>query len=320
MIPERTQRFDEVVDVVDWKAPDGHEFVYAEGSRAKRLLICPDPAPFAFLRPGYRYLLKESSHRYPEQFWVEILAYRLGCAMGVPVPPAFVAVDSRNGICAALIEWFYDEPQRYVSGGEYMKRLIKDYDYKTGRQHNFEVIALRCRVFQRQGLLPSDWSVHWARVLVLDSLMGNTDRHQDNWGVVWGRFDGRMEGRLSPAFDNGTSMAHEIRNQDLAGFTRDSKRLAAYVRRGRHHMKWRQADTQRLGHGALLARYCGTYAAARPLMLDCLSFRADAIERIVLGLKDVDVAVPLSVERAEFMLQLLAFRRERLLQELTDTL
>ena len=55
-------------------------------------------------------------------------------------------------------------------------------------------------------------------------------------------------------------------------------------------------------------------------MLDCLSFRADAIERIVLGLKDVDVAVPLSVERAEFMLQLLAFRRERLLQELTDTL
>jgi len=55
------------------------------------LLYCPSPAPFAFLRPGHRYLFKRSSPRYKEQFWVEIVAYRLGLEMGIAVPPTFVA-------------------------------------------------------------------------------------------------------------------------------------------------------------------------------------------------------------------------------------
>src|SRR5262249_48053511 len=119
MVPHQSRL--ELVDVSGW-TEDEESAVYPEGSREKRRLLCPDAPPFQFLIGGHNYLFKQSSPRYVEQFWAEIVAYRIGCVCGVPVPPAFAAWNSASGQCAALIEWFYGRPgappQRYVNGGD----------------------------------------------------------------------------------------------------------------------------------------------------------------------------------------------------------
>jgi hypothetical protein len=54
----------------------------------------------------------------------------------------------------------------------------------------------------------------WAKALTFDALIGNTDRHQDNWGIIITRQTEApnkiKKMRISPVFDNGTSMGHEI--------------------------------------------------------------------------------------------------------------
>lgn len=138
------QSSNQPVDVSDWRRDE--EFAeYPEGARDKTLLYCPSPPPFNFLKEKHRYLFKLSSTRYPEQFWVEILAYLIGVRMGVPVPPAFAAYDSKRNQSGALIEWFLNPipflgDEIYTPGGDYCQQYIPNFDRKKGKQHNFETI------------------------------------------------------------------------------------------------------------------------------------------------------------------------------------
>lgn len=212
------------IDVADWPGDDEYA-TYPEGSRSKRLLRCPDPAPKPWLIAGHRYLFKESRRTYPEQFWAEVVATRIGAGCGVPVPPAYACYDSGTGKAAALIEWFYGYPRkpskRFLSGGLLMKAAIKDFDHEKGRQHNFATIHTWFQLFQAASALTStpsnsralqlqpDWIHRWAAMLTFDALIGNTDRHQENWGLLVDvGSPPRVSLELAPAFDNGTSLGH----------------------------------------------------------------------------------------------------------------
>ena len=230
---------DQLVDVSQWQIDDNFS-PYPEGSRSKNAVFCPVLAPYTFLIKDHRYLFKLSNPNYPAQFWMEIVAYRLGCLMGVAVPPAFAAINTRKNQNAALIEWFYGPkltsptrdrrnmgirlardvfrrffepkeemdttPVRYVSGGNYMARMIPDYDLEKGRQHNLShLMRISHRLTKAVGA--PDPIEHWAKVFLFDALIGNQDRHQDNWGVIWhGIPPDQIRAELSPAFDNGTSL------------------------------------------------------------------------------------------------------------------
>ena len=257
---------------------------------------------------------------------MEILAYRLGEKIGVPVPPAFVAYDSDNGASGALIEWFYkstgDVVERYIHGGDYMQRLIEGYDRKVGRQHNFESISAICKMLKQHAALADNWVIYWAKVLTFDALIGNTDRHHDNWGVIYQFLVGRdvdaesgeisiQSTRLAPTFDNGTSMGHEIPSEKFHAFS-GVDRMKRYVARGTHHMKWKQGDGKRINHGDMLLNYCDKFSIAKESILDCLNISDGELSVVVSELTKFDVLVPLSEERADFMVNLLTYRKNYL--------
>lgn len=100
------QKPSEVIDISTWQ-PDSEFDPYPKGARAKNAVFSPAKGAPSFIVPDHRYLFKHSSHRYPEQFWIEIIAYFVGNLMDVPVPPAFVAYDSKTQQSGALIERIY---------------------------------------------------------------------------------------------------------------------------------------------------------------------------------------------------------------------
>lgn len=193
-------------DVATW-APDAEFAVFPQGARAKEAVVSPDPATEPAIVPGRRYLFKRSKSIYPDQFWGEVVAYRIGCLMGLSVPPAFAAWNSRTGICAALIEWFYEDgSEAFFWGGDFLEKIVRPgFDRDRGRQHNMKDNVVMMRLFSKR--LDTDWRQWWLDALTFDALIGNTDRHQDNWGLVFELRSGRI--RLSPLFDNGTAMGHE---------------------------------------------------------------------------------------------------------------
>ncbi|GMU69192.1 MAG: hypothetical protein AMXMBFR37_15240 [Steroidobacteraceae bacterium] len=319
----------EQIDVSDWPADEEHPF-FPEGSRDKRLLRCPHPPPWPWLTAGHRYLFKKSRAVYPDQFWAEVVASRLSRITHVPVPPAYAAWDSSTGECAALIEWFYgypdDPPQGFLSGGMLLKASIPDFDHERGTQHNFQTIESWCLVLARphetaqRGLrLEEDWRPAWVRMLAFDALIGNTDRHQENWGFVWTRIlgDPTRPLRLSPAFDNGTSLGHERQPDQFSRFDQPGY-LQRYIDRGHHHMKWRIDDARGGGHAELLLKFLEKFPQTREVMLEVLEFPLQSLEDAVLPLTRLRLPTPLSIERARFMLTLLEARRDYLLRALAQ--
>ena len=108
-----------------------------------------------------------------------------------------------------------------------------------GLQHNFQTLSAIFDDLQAQSITELDWKVYWAKTFLFDTLIGNTDRHQDNWCVieVSSVYDQAKNLRLCPVFDNGTSMGHEIAATNFKKYD-DIKILDHYVSRGWHHMKW----------------------------------------------------------------------------------
>ena len=143
--------------------------------------------------------------------WSEVIAYKIAAAVGLNVPPCFVAVDSRTGEVGALVEFFYGypderQPARFVHVADLLQRFRVG--SRTDRPHFVRLNLSLCRVLRLANAV--GW---WARVLSFDALIGNSDRHPENWGLLNRT---RKEARdaswaLAPAFDNGTSLGYESR-------------------------------------------------------------------------------------------------------------
>lgn len=49
-----------------------------------------------------------------------------------------------------------------------------------------------------------------AEYIVLDALVGNTDRHHENWGLLRRRDGDRWKSRMAPSFDHSSSLGREL--------------------------------------------------------------------------------------------------------------
>lgn len=316
------QRPHQIIDIADWPIHGDYE-VFPVGARDKSLRVCPTPAPYSFCLPGHKYLFKEAiksvrdpnQPRHPDQYWAEVIAFRIGRLMGIPVPPAFVAYNSITGEPGTIIEWFigYNRgiSERYSAGGDHMQAMIEGYDRKKGREHNLEAIVKLCRSLSIKGQLSHSWREYWGLCLGFDAVIGNTDRHQENWGLIW---DDEERGvRLSPYFDNGTSLGHELNSHKMAHYMKDRRALDAYINRGKHHMKWRASDGERLGLSDGVARYCQTYPQLIPLLRAGLQWDDESFDVILGLLTEFNIQSPLLPERAKFIAKLTARRKQLLL-------
>lgn len=314
MIALKEQAPHQIVDIAPF--PKEYE-VYPEGARAKASFVLPRSAleQYPFCTPSRMYLFKTSRGVYPEQFWVEIFAYQLGCLIGVPVPPAFVARDSKEGKAGALIEWFYNQNEdRYMRGGDAMTAMINNYDRVRGGQHNLQTIFEFVRPLKWGS---PGWTQEWAKILIFDALIGNSDRHQENWGIItqYGLLDEAtrkrrtkakiLESSMSPAFDNGTSMGHEIMQNKFQNF-----KFEKYVNNGKPHMLWDISvkREQHINHENFIKKYAFDHEKCRETMLGCLQFSEAEVRAILQRLMSFDIQPRLSSERAEFMLKLLMYR------------
>ena len=299
-----------VIDVTDW--PEDSEFaVYPEGARDKAALFPPTPLPFEFLRSDRRYLFKLSDKRFPDQFWAEIIAYRISLLLGVDVPPAFAAVHRGRGECGALIEWFFTDGERsFVSGGNRLQHLHPDYDRRRGTHHNFKLVRRACINAARTSGLSTDWADYWGKAIVFDALIGNTDRHQDNWGFLsWIAENGQATEQLTPLFDNGTSLGMERHVEHVSSW--DDERCRTYLRKGCHHMKWAQGDETRCGHMELVERFLKEepYKALKPVLQTLITqFSLDRFTEVLMDMRKLELPHPLSAERIDFTLRLVRMR------------
>jgi HipA-like C-terminal domain len=303
------------IDVAMW-SPDPEFKVFPQGAREKFAVFAPQTVPDPVLVPDKRYLFKLSRRAYVDQFWAEVVAYRVGCLLDLEVPPAFGAIHSLTGQSGALIEWFYNDGEhRFVLAGDRLQGMRPDFERARGESHNMDDNILLLRQLAQHRVLMGDWRQWWADALAFDALIGNTDRHQDNWGFIYSQaMPSLNKCWIAPLFDNGTSLGSELFTDRAQEW--DDKRLSRYIDRGTHHLRWpaneclHQPDR---GHFKLLQRALDLWPATR----EVLKARFDGMSREVLehaigDLPHYQLPVRYRRERLSLTIRLLSRRLDRI--------
>ena len=305
--PRLQQPPSEVVRLDAWDLDQDNPFGL-QGAKPKRILICPNPPPHAFLIGGHRYLFKEPSGWRAPQVWSEVIAYELSRDLGHAIPPAFLATGPGNASPGVLIEFFYghpeDEKRRYVDGIELLQGRGFGINYKHGSLKDNMALSRILGVRERK-----DW---WCRTVALDALIGNVDRHSQNWGFLIRPAEAERppEYSLAPAFDNGTSMGYNFPEDSLAAQSSPAA-IARLVGGGQHHFSWAGG----VAGGAPHAGFCRELDRLLPggvghSMDDVVHLENHRIEAIVDWGTRFDFPTPFSAARAQFVAMQLKARRD----------
>lgn len=311
-VSHRTQQSHaQIVDIASWKA-DEESPIFPVGSKPKRLVRCPNPAPFPFLIRGHRYLYKTAQDWRSQQSWSEVLAYEISRELKLNVPPAFIAVDSSDGSVGVLIEFFYGYPDdvappQLLHGTDLLQRMRRgrSYDPTIDRPHS---IQMNIRVASTVGApAPAEW---WAQAVAFDALIGNVDRHPQNWGFLVSRIEPeKVEMELTPIFDNGTSLGYERTDADLVEAWSPDK-LIAYIKRGRHHCSWRTDSTTGEQHAQLCKDVASHSIEASDAVRSVILLDDSKIDEITGWCAGFDAPLVFSEARALFVSQQLKARRD----------
>lgn len=186
--------------------------------------------------------------------WSEKLAAEIARVLGVPA--AHIELASRHD-APGIISADVTEGGHLVLGNEVLQGRNPEYPRSKGGEvpgYNYEAIA---DALTARGVLPPvevDPALGVLGVfggyLLLDALIGNRDRHHENWAVLSaGDID-----RLAPSFDHASSLGFQLTDRDRQDRceTRDLQRTPeAWVRRAKCRPMEGQPGLVKLALGAL---------------------------------------------------------------------
>lgn len=149
--------------------------------------------------------------------------------------------------------------------------------------------------------------------LMFDALIGNTDRHHENWGVIVRKEHSEPHVELAPTFDHASSLGRELeetRRESLLAGNNYRANVSTYAQRASSAIYLHAGDDKPLSTLVAFVELTKYTPNARNIWLDKLrditedSFK-DCISRIPESI--------LSRQSGEFVYQLLLFNKNQLL-------
>lgn len=145
------------------------------------------------------------------QHWAEKVAAGVAAKLGVF--HAVVELATFLGERGSATESFAREGRELFHGNQVLAGVVLGYDTGATFRHAAHTLA---NVFQGldRAFVSSEAArrakLKLAEYVVLDGLIGNTDRHHENWGILRKRVGDRWVGSLAPSFDHASSLGREL--------------------------------------------------------------------------------------------------------------
>ncbi len=171
---------------------------------------------FWFKRVDENWLFKEARENTGED-WAEKVASEIARLLGLPTHYAELALWQDKRGCAVK-SFLSSDRSVLIHGNELLGGLISGYDKEKQRgqaDHTFENIVHVIENLFSDEKSRRPVALRMVGYLMLDALVGNTDRHHQNWGVVLERKQ-QAGGRdsyfvqLAPTFDHASSLGREL--------------------------------------------------------------------------------------------------------------
>lgn len=221
----------------------------------------------------------------------EFIAARVAALMDIPAARVEFAT---RGSTRGVVSYHFCPGHRLVHGNELLPLMHPGYDPdKKGPNpgYNLESIMHVLRDYRGygQGLDAFD---SFVGLLVFDALIGNTDRHHENWAVL------EEDRALAPSYDHGAALGFNVPPGRLG-----APAVAARRGRARHFPgKLTLVELAESGLGMIAP------SAAEHWLARVGSVSQDAVERIVASVPEGWLSDP----RRIFVIELLAENQRRL--------
>jgi len=215
---------------------DAREDVEQLGSKPK----------FWVTREDGRWLFKEARPNTGED-WAEKVSAEFAQRLGINAAQVELAsyVGKRGCISKNFIRTTVGEA--LIHGNEILATHVQDYDkakvLKQSDHTVHNIVAAVVRLFPNG--LGEPILMTLAEYMVFDALIGNTDRHHENWGfqVRAGADPRTFVWSAAPSYDHASSLGRECLDERCEQILRE-KRVPAYVRAGRGGVYWQQSDAK----------------------------------------------------------------------------
>jgi len=180
---------------------------------------------------GVRWLFKYS-RRQTGEHWSEKIAAEIGALLGIPVARVELAMcDGSPGACS---QSFLPREGALVHGNELLQEVDQTYPVTQLRgvsKHTVDAVFGQLLTVDPPTGSPAALSAAdcFVGYLLLDALIGNGDRHHENWAVV----HDTASRRLAPSYDHASSLGRELLDEaraarlDGADLSRTLDRYAA---------------------------------------------------------------------------------------------
>jgi hypothetical protein len=164
----------ELYNISDWSE---QSWWNTGGTRDKKIYLNPDDGELYYFKQSF----KKGQRDYKYEFWSEIIASEIGLMLGFDVLRYDIAIRGNvvGCISKSMINQAFEE---LVEGGKYLQAFDNTFNpenVKQRNQYNFELIVGALNLFQKEKHI-----AELIEVIVFDALIGNSDRHQENWGII----------------------------------------------------------------------------------------------------------------------------------------
>ncbi|MBL3625873.1 HipA domain-containing protein [Bacillus sp. RHF6] len=230
------------------------------------------------------------------EHWAEKICSEIAKIIGFDCAEVDIAI--RNGEIGCLSYFFVNKSAGYnhYDGGHFFP--VK-YDYEKNNGYNIQLIF---KVLSRFDLF-----MDFLRIIVFDALVGNGDRHQDNWGIT--RHEKREEEFLSPLYDNSASLGRELSDKATNDFNLDESSFIRYIHKGRGKIGW--LDKKRENHFLMLKRLLCIFPTEVKYNIDKLNLLTD--EKINYIVNNIPLEV-ITLNQKSFVINYIKKRKEIILK------
>lgn len=270
-----------LLDISSWKK---HPQIHVSGTREKFIYTNKKGEKFYF-KESY---LKKSPNgdilrEYKFEFWSEIIASKIGHLLSFNVVKYDLAYD-KNKIGCISKSIINNDTDELHEGNRYITELYPGFAENFRDEHSFQKIE--------EVLKYNKMPLHLEKIIdmiIFDSIIGNTDRHSENWAVllrkqedeeidnlrkkvpfykkiniIWGIFlktkklysfqyiidtFRHVSRSIAPLYDNGSSLGREITEKKIKQMLANPNEIENYIERGRNEIRW---GKQKLGFISLI--------------------------------------------------------------------
>ncbi len=164
----------EFFDISHWEEKPWYQ---TGGTRSKVIVENPDNHKDYYFKTS----LKKEQKDYKYEFWSEIIASEIGSLLGFNMLKYDIAY--KNGDIGCISESMVTEGQNKLTEGiSYLTGYDVSYNPKhkdSKNQYSFQLIKNTLSFYKIETFIH-----HIIEIIIFDSIIGNGDRHQENWGII----------------------------------------------------------------------------------------------------------------------------------------